>query len=99
LEEKIMSDPSLDDNLERERRYRLASAQRPADTASMGWLVAAVVALLVLAGMAIYGMSDRSTTASNPPAETTGRVDRAPASPLPANPNATEPQREAPRAQ
>lgn len=72
----------------------------------IGWTLG-VAAVLVALGFAIYGMSGRIHTAAvDPPAvigipaptskapvpETTGRNDRAPATPLPFNPNGTQPQ-------
>jgi hypothetical protein len=78
---------------------------RPRTDARPGWVVPAIVGAVLVAGFLVFAMSgDRSTTATSPATETTGRSERAPAppaSPLPANPNATTPQPapEAPRAQ
>ena len=87
-----MSDPRLDDrnNLRAREGYRVRD--------NSGWIIASVIAALLVAGLMFYGLSgDAPRTASTPAAETTGRVDRAPtppANPLPANPNATQPQRD-----
>jgi hypothetical protein len=67
-----------------------------------GWVIPAIVGAVLVAGFLVFAMSgDRSRTVTNPAPETTGRSERAPAAPLPANPNATTPQAapEAPRAQ
>ena len=70
----------------------------------VGWTLG-IAAVLVAFALAVYGMSGRIHTAAvDPPAvigipaptskapETTGRNDRAPATPLPVNPNGTQPQ-------
>jgi len=59
-----------------------------------GWTIAAIVAVLLLAGWAIYSFSDRQT-AMGPGDTTTGQSTRtapAPTNPPPANPGGTQPQ-------
>jgi type IV secretory pathway VirB10-like protein len=60
------------------------------DTQARWWTVTIVVAGLLFAGWAFYAYNSEQTTASNPPAETTGRTEDTPTRPaLPANPNGT----------
>jgi len=50
-----------------------------------GYIAAGVVAVLLVVGLILYSASgDRTSTASNPASETTGRSERAPMPPKPA---------------
>jgi hypothetical protein len=54
------------------------------DSGTAGWTIVAIMAAFLVAGVAIYSFSSgERMTASNPPAETTGRADRAPTPPAP----------------
>jgi hypothetical protein len=63
----------------------MRSEMRPYDDDSgmAGWTIVAIMAAFLVAGVAIYSFSGERMTASNPPAETTGRADRAPTPPAP----------------
>ena len=99
-----MNDPN-DDLTRRNMDTRPRVDERPRMDTRPAWVLPAIVGAVLVAGFLVFAMSgDRPSTATNPATETTGRSERAPAppaSPLPANPNATTPQRapEAPRAQ
>jgi hypothetical protein len=66
---------------------RTSYATAPSSTRSnAGWISAAVIALLLLGGLAIYASrDDGSTTASSPATETTGQKSPAPAPKSPTN--------------
>jgi len=52
---------------------------------STSYIAAGVVAVLLVVGLILYSTStDRTSTASNPASETTGRSERAPTPPKPA---------------
>jgi hypothetical protein len=88
---QIMSDPrDFDRNkdLDRNRemgsrdfeRNRYADAPATRTGSNVGWISAAVIALLLLGGLAIYASrDDGTTTASSPTTETTGQKSTAPA--------------------
>ena len=57
----------------------------------MPWALAALAGAFIL-GLIFWGMSDRTPVANAPADQTTGETNRAPAKPIPANPNATTPQ-------
>jgi hypothetical protein len=87
----ILTDPHYDD--------RTNISRRPANVtpSNTGWIIAAVAALILVLGALFYSMSgDAPRTAGDSQPQTTGQSERPP---MPANPNATQPQREAPRAQ
>jgi hypothetical protein len=76
-----MSDPRF----ERDANRRAAPSANRESTAGTGSMwVAAIVAILVIVGIAAYGYRG-TQTASNPPATTSGQSTRAPASPPPAS--------------
>jgi hypothetical protein len=81
-----MSDPRLDRDLNRP----YANRESTAGTGSI-WVVA-IVAVLVMAGIAAYSYRG-SITASNEPATTTGQMNRAPVSspPVSATPESSPP--------
>lgn len=97
-----MNDPN-NDMARRDMNAPPRTDERPRMEQRPGWVVPAVVGAVILAGFLVFAMSgDGPRTATTPAPETTGRSDRAPAppaTPLPANPNATTPQKapEAPR--
>jgi hypothetical protein len=92
-----MSDPrdfdrNRDFDRDRDMGIRDFEHTRSADMAARtgsntGWIAAAVIALLLLGGLAIYASrDDGSTTASSPTTETTGKAPApAPAPKAPAN--------------
>ncbi len=102
--EMTMNDPN-DDLTRRNMDTRPRVDETPRMDTRPAWVLPAIVGAVLVAGFLVFAMSgDRPSTATNPATETTGRSERAPAppaSPLPANPNATTPQPapEAPRAQ
>jgi hypothetical protein len=64
---------------------------------STAWIMGGVLAAVLVLGVIFYSMSgDTPQTAGTSPPAATGQSERATP---PANPNATTPQREAPRAQ
>src|SRR5450432_157552 len=78
-----MSDPSFDRDSNR-RATPYANRESTAGTGSV-W-IAAIVAILVIAGIAAYSYRGTGTeTAANPPATTSGQSTRAPLSPPPAS--------------
>jgi hypothetical protein len=78
-EESRMSDPNFDRDPDR-RRY----AYRESTFGTGSVWIAAIVAILVIAGITAYGYRN-STTASNQPATTTGQSTPAPVSSPPAS--------------
>jgi hypothetical protein len=79
-----MSDPSFDRDPYRSPN-RFTNRESTAGANSV-W-IAAIVAFLVVAGIAAYSYRG-GMTASNEPATTTGQATRAPVSPAPVRPNA-----------
>lgn len=99
-----MSDPrNLDKEPQDNREFRYDDRSSPSrrridgnSPSYMGWIVGAAVAVFAV-GVLVYGLGDRTRTASNPPLETTGQSTRpsivptpganqVPANPIPANP-------------
>jgi hypothetical protein len=78
-----MSDPRFDRDPYRSPD-RFANRESTASATSV-W-IAAIVAVLVVAGITAYSYRG-GLTASNEPATTTGQATRAPASPAPVRPN------------
>src|SRR5712691_10301985 len=77
-EEPTMSDPRYDGGIPPSDYMR----DHPQSTS---YIAAGVVAVLLVVGLILYSASgDRTSTASNPASETTGRSERAPMPPKPA---------------
>jgi hypothetical protein len=72
---------------------RIRHSDAPAPTGSnAGWISAAVIALLLLGGLAIYASRDDTPrTAGSPATETTGQSPRAPAPSTAPAPSPSEP--------
>jgi hypothetical protein len=82
-----MSDPRFDRD---PNRPAAPYANRESTAGSGSVWVAAIVAILVIAGLAAYAYRGNEI-ASNPPATTTGQSTQTPASPPPSAPSATVP--------